>query len=130
MKRLLIFGLMLVLLTACGDSEPPFTDNGNPGQIKATVFYDDNKNGTMDSGETSAPIGVGISQDISCPPSSMDKFTFFNADANSAILIKELKPGKYCVAPDGNYHMTTKLTLEAYVSSDLVTTVTFGIVRE
>jgi hypothetical protein len=30
----LVFGLMLVLLTACGESEPPYTDNGNPGQIQ------------------------------------------------------------------------------------------------
>jgi len=55
MKHLLVFVLMLVLLTACGESEPSFTDNGNPGDIKAVVFYDDNQNGIMDSGETGAP---------------------------------------------------------------------------
>ena len=51
MKRLLVFVLILVLLTACSESEPPYTDNGNLGQIKAIFFYDDNKNGKMDAGE-------------------------------------------------------------------------------
>jgi uncharacterized protein (DUF2141 family) len=130
MKRLLTFGLLLVLLTACSKSKPAYTDNGNPGQIKAVVFYDDNKNGTMDSGEIGAQVEVGISQDVSCPASSMDKITIFNADANGVALMKDIKPGKYCVAVNGNYSMTTKLTQDVYVSSDLVVTVMFGIVKE
>jgi hypothetical protein len=84
----------------------------------------------MDSGETSVQTEVGISQDLSCPPSSKDKNTFVNADSNGIALFNDLKPGKYCVAPNGNYSMTTKATLDVYVSSDAITTVMFGIVRE
>jgi uncharacterized protein (DUF2141 family) len=130
MKRLLTFGLLLILLTACGKSEPAYTDNGKPGQIKAVVFYDNNKNGTMDSGETGAPVEVAISQDISCPPASKDKNTIVSADANGIALFKDLKPGKYCVGANGNYSMTTKATQDVYVSSDLVATVMFGIVKD
>jgi uncharacterized protein (DUF2141 family) len=129
MKPLLVFVLSLALLTGC-QSQPAYTDNGNPGQIKAVVFYDDNRNGTMDSGETGAQVEVGISQDISCPPSNMDKITSVNADADGTAIITDLKPGKYCVAPTGDYRMTTKLTQELYVSSDVTTTVMFGIDRE
>jgi hypothetical protein len=68
MKRLLIFGLMMILLASCGESKPAHTDNGNPGQIKAIVFYDDNKNGMMQSVEKGASQRVAISQEVSCPP--------------------------------------------------------------
>ena len=129
MKNLLVFVLLLALLTGC-QSQPAYTDNGNPGQIKAIVFYDDNKNGTMDSGETGAQIKMDISQDISCPASSMDKLTIVNADPNGIALFMDLKPGKYCVGPTESISMTTKMTLDVYVSSDAITTVMFGIVRE
>jgi uncharacterized protein (DUF2141 family) len=129
MKHLMVFIFFFVLLTGC-QSQPAFTDNGNPGQIKAVVFYDDNRNGVMDGGETGAQIEIGISQDISCPASSQDKVTNIQADANGAVIFKDLKPGKYCVNLNGNYNNTTKLTQEVYVSSDLITTVMFGIVKE
>jgi hypothetical protein len=129
MRSLLVSILLLVLLTSC-KSQPPYTDNGNPGQIKAVVFYDDNKNGTFDGGEAGAPVDMGISQEVSCPPSNLDKNTIIKADADGIALIEDLTPGKYCVMPGGNYSMTTKLTQEVYVSSDAVTTVLFGIVRQ
>ena len=130
MKYFLLCGLMLVLLTACGESKPPFTDNGNPGQIKATVFYDDNKNGVLDSGEVGAQAQaiLAISQDVSCPPTTIPPFV--DTDANGTLEFKDLKPGKYCIALSNGFLPTTKLTQEVYVSSDLVTTVTFGIVSE
>jgi hypothetical protein len=84
----------------------------------------------MDSGETGAQIRMDISQDASCPASSMDKLTIVNADPNGAALFMDLKPGKYCVGPTDNVSMTTKMTLDVYVSSDAITTVMFGIVRE
>jgi len=129
MKRLVVLMLSLVLLTSC-KSQPAYADNGNPGQIKAVVFYDDNTNGTFDSGEAVAPIEVGISQEVSCPPPNLDKNTIIKADTDGTALIGDLPPGKYCVMPTGNYSMTTKLTQEVYVSSEAVTTVTFGIVRQ
>ena len=131
MRRLLMRGVLLVLLTACGNREPAFTDNGNPGQIKVVVFYDDNKNGAMDTGETSAQVEVGISQEVSCPAGSLDKVTPMTTDKNGEAVFDNLKPGKYCVAPIlGSLSMTTKYTQEVYVSSDVVTTVLFGIVKE
>lgn len=129
MKHLLVFAVFFVMLAGC-QSQPAFTDNGNPGQIKAVVFYDDNRNGIMDSGETSAQIEVGISQDISCPASSQDKVTNIQADETGTVIFKDLKPGKYCVNLNGNYNNTTKATQEIYVSSDTITAVMFGIVRQ
>lgn len=130
MKRLLVFGLMLVLLTACGESEPPFTDNGNPGQIKAVVFFDDNQNGIMDNDETGAPsYRLALADQVGCS-SSTGSLTFIPADSDGVVIFSNLKPGMYCVAIDNGYKTTTKLNLDAYVSSDLVTTVTFGVIKE
>lgn len=130
MKRLLVFVLMLVLLTACGESESQFTDNGNPGHIKAVAFYDDNQNGIMDSGETGAPsIRLTLADRVGCTPSS-GTFTFIPTDANGVVNFNDLKPGLYCVGIDNGYKTTTKLNLDAYVSSDVVTTVMFGVIRE
>ncbi|MEP7134869.1 MAG: SdrD B-like domain-containing protein [Chloroflexota bacterium] len=127
MKRLVIFGLILVLLTACGKSEPPYTDNGHPGQIKAVVFFDDNKNGTMDNNEAGAPQRVATTREVTCTPAQPN---FVPTDANGEVLFKDLKPGKYCVFIDNGYGMTTPIQLQVYVSSDLVTTVMFGVVKE
>ncbi|MEW6241305.1 MAG: SdrD B-like domain-containing protein [Chloroflexota bacterium] len=130
MKRLLIFGLTLILLTACGESEPPFTDNGNPGQIKAVVFFDDNQNGIMDGGETGAPSHrLALADQVGCT-SSTGTLNFVPTDSNGTVIFSDLKPGRYCVAIDNGYRTTTKLNLDAYVSSDMITTVYFGIIRE
>jgi hypothetical protein len=129
MKRLLVFGLILVLLTACGESEPPYTDNGNPGQIKAIFFFDDNKNGQQDDGETGvqAQSIVGIAQEVSCPPTSTPSYV--DTDANGVYEFKDLKPGKYCLYLNNGFTPVTKMTQEVYVSSDMVTTVYFGLGR-
>lgn len=129
MKKLLVFACSLFLLSSCS-SQQDYIDNGNPGQIKAVVFYDDNHSGELDDDEVPAQIEVGISQDVSCPPSNVDLITTASADANGAAYFLDLKPGKYCVHPIGNFSMTTKLTQEVYVSSDKVTTVEFGLVKE
>jgi uncharacterized protein (DUF2141 family) len=114
------------LLTGC-KSEPNFTDNGNPGQIKAIVFYDDNKNGIMDSNESGvSQARVALSRRISCPPD--DTPSYIAGDSSGVILFKDLKPGKYCVFPEGQF-LTFKFTEEVYVSSDAVSTVMFGIAR-
>ena len=129
MKRLILFTLFFTLLVGCGSQppRPPFVDNGNPGQIKAVVFYDNNKNGVMDSSETGAPLWVAISQEVSCPPSGTPNFV--ETDVNGQSLFMDLKPGKYCVFVDNNSGMTTKMTQEVYVSSDQELVVMFGIVR-
>jgi hypothetical protein len=129
MKHLLVFVLFLVLLTACGESEPPFTDNGNPGQIRAIVFYDENQNGIMDGGETGAPSHrLALADRVGCS-SSTGSFTYIPTDSNGVVNFNDLKPGLYCVGIDNGYKTTTKLTLDAYVSSDKVTTIMFGVVR-
>ena len=127
MKRLLIFVLALALLAGC-QSRPDYTDNGNPGQIKAVVFYDDNKNGTMDSGESGALQRVAITQEVTCTPTGTPNFV--QTDLNGVTMFRDLKPGMYCVFVDNGYGMTTKMGYQVYVSSDLVTTVMFGVVRE
>jgi uncharacterized protein (DUF2141 family) len=130
MKRLLVFVLILVLLTACGESAPPFIDNGNPGQIKVVVFFDDNRNGIIDSSETGAPSHrLALADQVGCV-SSTGALNFVPTDSNGAVIFSNLKPGRYCVAIDNGYKTTTKLNVDAYVSSDMITTVYFGVIRE
>lgn len=130
MKRLLVFVLTLVFLAACGESEPQFTDNGNPGHIKAVVFYDENQNGIMDSDETVAPsIRLALADQVGCT-SSTGTLNFVPTDSDGVVNFSDLKPGRYCVGIDNGYKTTTKLNMDAYVSSDTVTTVAFGVIRE
>src|SRR5687767_13787732 len=126
MKPLILFTLFFTLLIGCG-SQPAFVDNGNPGQIKAVVFYDGNTNGVMDGSEIGAPMRVAISQEVSCPPSGTPNFV--ETDVNGQSLFMDLKPGKYCVFVDNNSGLTTKMTQEIYVSSDQELVVMFGIVQ-
>jgi uncharacterized protein (DUF2141 family) len=126
MKILLFLIVSLYMLAAC-QSQPSFTDTGGPGQIKAIVFYDDNGNGQMDNSESGAQIELNISQEISCPPSRLDNAATLSTDVNGVVIFMDLKPGKYCVSPIGNYVMTTKMTQEVDVSSQEITTVMFGV---
>ena len=128
MKQIFSFFLLLVLLPACS-SQPTFVDNGNPGQIKVFVYYDDNQNGAMDTDEAGAQAKLGISQDISCPPGNQEKITWLLTGINGIGLSEDLKPGKYCVAISNGLSMTTKMTQEVYVSSDQEHVVRFGVVR-
>ena len=91
------------------------------------MFYDDNKNETMDDGEKGVPQRIAITQEVSCTPASPE---FVPTDGNGEVFFKDLKPGKYCIAVNNGYGMTTKMQLQVYVSSDLVTVVPFGVVRE
>ena len=91
------------------------------------MFYDDNKNETMDDGEKGVPQRIAITQEVSCTPASPK---FVPTDGNGEVFFKDLKPGKYCIAVNNGYGMTTKMQLQVYVSSDLVTVVPFGVVRE
>ena len=126
MKRLLFFVLLLTFLNGCA-SQPLNTDTGKPGQIKVVVFYDDNKNGVMDAGESGAQSRVAISQELSCPPAGDPNWV--DTDPSGIHVFQDLKPGKYCVFPLGAVSYTTKMTQEAYVSSDQVATVAFGMER-
>ena len=130
MKRLLVFVFTVVLITACGKSEPLFTDNGNPGHIKVVVFFDENQNGIMDGGDTGAPsIRLALADRVGCS-SSTGSLNFVPTDTDGVVNFSDLKPGLYCVGIDNGYKTTTKLNLDAYVSSDMVTTVMFGVIRE
>jgi hypothetical protein len=55
------------------------------------LFFDDNHNGVMDSNETVSQIEVSSSQDVSRPPSSMDKMITVNTDANGTIFCAHLE---------------------------------------
>ena len=122
-----MFVLSLTLLTGC-QSQPTHIDNGNPGQLKAIVFYDDNKNGAVDNGESGTQAKVAIAQEVSCPP--INDPNWMDTDSSGVVLFEDLKPGKYCVFPFSNgLAMSTKMTQEVYVSSDAITTIIFGIVR-
>ncbi len=123
---LLIFLLLSVLPGAC-KSQPPITDNGNPGRIKVITFYDDNRNGQLDGSESGNSIRMGVSQDISCPASSLDKVTQLDSNANGVGVFENLKPGKYCVSLIGNYDMTTKMNPEVSLSSDQEIVVRLGL---
>jgi hypothetical protein len=130
MNRFLIFSLIFVFITACSEnSGPPFVDNGNPGHIKAVAFYDDNQNGMMDNGETGAPaIRLALADQVGCI-SSTGSFNFIPTDSNGVVNFRDLKPDLYCVAIDNGYKTTGKLNVNAYVSSDMVTTVMFGVIK-
>jgi uncharacterized protein (DUF2141 family) len=126
MKRYLVFVTLFALLTGC-QSQPPYVDNGNPGQIKAIVFMDANQNGVMDAGEAGLPAQVSISQEISCPPTAQPKRV--DTDAAGVHVFKDLKPGKYCVIQFSDYTITSKMTQEVYVSSDTVVTVMWAATK-
>jgi uncharacterized protein (DUF2141 family) len=120
MKRLLVFGFFVALLAACAKSSPPYTDNGNPGQIKVIVFVDSNQNGVLDGNEKGSQVKTAIMQEISCPGTSQPAWQ--ESDANGLYTFKDLKPGKYCVMIDTDRSITSKMTQEVYVSSDATAT--------
>ena len=126
MKKLIIFIVFAILLVGCA-SKPEIVDNGQPGQIKVTVYLDENRNGKMDENETGLAERVGISQDISCPAGSMDKVTEKQTDSNGEAVFRELDPGVYCVMYMGSSGTTTKLTVEVYLSSEQEAKVAFGL---
>ena len=128
----LFYALNFVFLfvTACAPAKPAFIDNGNPGQIKVVVFYDNNQNGVMDTSEGGAQVKLGVSQDISCPPGNQEKITSIMPDINGVGVFENLKPGRYCVLPFSNgIPMTTKMTQEVYLSSDQELVVMFGMLK-
>ena len=106
MKLMLSVNLLLVLVAACS-SVPEIIDNGNPGQIKVIVYFDDNRDGMMDAGEPGLVDEVGISQDVSCPAGSMDLVTVAKTDSSGEAIFSDLEPGRYCVAYMGGKGLTT-----------------------
>lgn len=127
---LLVVLLILLLLTACSSSpEPTITDNGNPGQIVLVVYLDENRNRVRDEGEVAlSGEQVGISQDISCPAGDSKKVTPAITDANGEALFDNLAPGKYCAGYSGTKGLTTKITVDIYLSSDQKAVVSWGVV--
>ena len=125
MKRLLVFGFFVALLAACSKNTAAYTDNGNPGQIKVSVFVDNNQNGVLDGDEKGLQVEAAIMQEISCPGTSQP--TWQDTDASGIYTFKDLKPGKYCVMINTYRSVTSKLTQEVYVSSDATTTATWTV---
>jgi uncharacterized protein (DUF2141 family) len=129
MKKYWLIFVLLSLIPAACKSQSPFTNNGNPGQIKVIAYYDDNRNGQINENESGPSIRIGISQDISCPASSLDKVAQLDSDQNGVGVFSNLKPGKYCVSLIGNYDMTTKMNPQVYLSSDQEIVVRLGLLR-
>ncbi len=125
MKHLLVFGILVALLVACGKNAPAYTDNGNPGKIKVVVFTDSNQNGVLDNNEKGLQVKTALMQEISCPGTSQPAWQ--NSDANGVYIFNDLKPGKYCVIINTDRSVTSKMTQEVYVSSDATTTATWTV---
>ena len=126
MKIVLLLLVLCFFAAGCTKATPAVTDNGNPGQIKITVFYDANGNNLQDTGETGHQDRVLVGQDVSCPPTDPAKFLFYPTDDQGIVVVKDLKPGKYCVGYSGEKTMSSKMTLEVLVNSDQETQVSFG----
>jgi hypothetical protein len=123
---MLLMGLVIAGCGSTGQTQTKITDNGKPGQIKAIVFYDANRNGTQDQGEPGLTDNVSISQDVSCPPSNLKNISRADSDTTGVAVFSGLKPGRYCVAYMGTRGLTTKLTDLVDLSSEQEIQVVFG----
>jgi hypothetical protein len=95
MKNIVLLFALYIFAAGCAKATPAVTDNGNPGQIKITVFYDANGNNLQDAGESGYQDRVLVGQDVSCPPTDPAKFQFYETDDLGVVVVKDLKPGKY-----------------------------------
>ena len=128
MKKLILLTILAVFLTGCGSAQPTITDNGKPGQIKVTVFQDDNNNGQMDANEkATAAEMVLLSTGDTCPPQTIN-FTQKMTDEKGEVLFNNLKPGTYCTGYMGMSSTTTKIAVKVNVSSEETATVYYGII--
>jgi hypothetical protein len=130
MKTVLLLLVLCFFASGCAKATPAVTDNGNAGQIKITVFYDKNGNNIQDAGESGHPDRVLVGQDVSCPPTDPAKFQFYQADDQGVVVVKDLKPGKYCVGYSGEKAMSSKMTLDVLLSSDQDAQVSFGTLEQ
>jgi uncharacterized protein (DUF2141 family) len=127
MKKILAVMAFALLITACS-AKPEIMDNGNPGQIKVSVFLDENRNGIKDQGEPGIVDQVGLSHEKSCP--AIDKETIVETNTSGETMYDDLQPGIYCVAYMGGKGVTTKLNVDVYLSSEEVAQVAFGLPPE
>jgi hypothetical protein len=126
MKKTLLTGFIMLFLVACS-AAPEIVDNGKPGQIKVILFQDDNRNQVKDKEEVGVVDLVGISQEVSCPPSNTKMIIETETDPNGESLYSDLTPGIYCVMYTGRSGTTTKLTVEVHLSSEQEIVVPFGL---
>lgn len=119
--------LLLVFLMVSCRAEPEIIDNGNPGSIRFIVYHDQNRNARLDSGEPALQDQVAIAQDISCPAQNPDLFNRKETDINGEAIFTDLTPGKYCAMYMGGKGLTTKITVDVYLSSDQEALISYGI---
>jgi hypothetical protein len=129
MKQVLAVFFIALFLAGCA-SKTTIIDNGQPGQIKVIVFYDENENGSQETGEPGLQDRIILSQDISCPPTREDKMTRTETDGNGEALFQDLEPGRYCVSYSGDRRIGTKITVEVDLSSEQEIPVYFGLSEE
>ena len=129
MKKLIAVVVFVLMIVGCAP-KPEIIDNGQPGDVRVIVFFDDNRNGKLDQGEPGISEKVGISQEISCPAGDINKVTQADTDANGETMFSGLKPGVYCVALLSNRVVSTKLAQEIALSSEQERLVYFGITEK
>ena len=127
MRKYLLLILLFLSLSGCSVATPTITDTGEPGSIKALIFFDANHNGVLDTGEQGVAGRIMLSQQLSCPPSDATKITRQPTEPDGWAVFSNLKPGKYCVGADVNVAATTRGVLEAYLSSKQEAQVSFGL---
>ncbi len=130
MRKYLLVLLLFLSLTGCSTATPTVTDTGEPGSIKALIFFDANHNGALDSGEQGVQGQIILSQQLSCPPSDASKITRQPTTPDGWAVFSNLKPGKYCVGADVNVAATTRGVVEIYVSSNQEAQASFGVAEK
>jgi hypothetical protein len=130
MRRLLSIFVLFLLLAGCGQATPEIKDTGQPGSIQALVFLDANQNGAYDSGDEGLQAQVWVSQQLSCPPTDMNKITKQPTGPDGLAVFKDLKPGSYCAGIFGNYGMTTRQNIQVYLSSNQEAKIVFGLTEK
>jgi hypothetical protein len=119
-KFIVIFSLAL-LLAGCGRTQPQSaqstpTQSGPVvnGQIRGIIYNDTNGNKTPDPGEPGLQERVGYGAGP-CPVTNSKNIIYVDGNQDGTYLIKDLKPGGYCVFYAGDNAVTTKLTVDVNV---------------
>ncbi len=101
---------------------PTLTPTAAPGTINGYVFYDNNRNGTWDSGEPAFPDDVTVTLHAnSCSSPSI------NSISNNSFSFSNLSAGSYCVKATSAFSATTPTEVNVTVSPGGAYYVEFGI---
>lgn len=130
MRKIGLFGLLLVALLAGCLKRTEFIDNGQPGTIRVVVFNDKNQNDFKDEGEVIGGEQVAIQFEGVCPPPTRDDMVFMDTDENGEAIFEDLQPGRYCVLYMDTAGATMRLNYEIYLNSEELISIGFGVLRD